>query len=67
MAVEQGKKVLVSLQKKFEVDDHDFSKFSLTPRVALVIDIPQTVDGSFYQRDVFVGLKENAFEPSAHD
>ena len=63
-AVERGKKVLVSLQKRFEVGDHDFSKFSLTPSVALVIDIPETVDGSFYRGDVFVGLKENAFEPS---
>ena len=54
----------MSLQKRFEVGDHDFSKFSLTPSVAFVIDIPETVDGSFYRGDVFVGLKENAFEPS---
>ena len=32
--------------------------------MALVIGIPETVDGSFYRGDVFVGLKENAFEPS---
>ena len=38
-AVECGKKVLVSLQKRFEVGDHDFSKFSLISSVALVIDI----------------------------
>ena len=54
----------MSLQKRFEVGHHDFSKFSLTPSVALVIGIPETVDGSFYRGDVFVGLKENAFEPS---
>ena len=61
-AAERGTQVLVSTKMKFEVRDHDFS---LTPSVCLFIKIPETIDGSFYQGDVFVSLKENSFEPSS--
>ena len=64
-AAECGKQVLVSTKTKFEVGDHDFSKFSLTPSVCLMIEVPETIDGSFYRGNVFVGLKENSFEPSS--
>ena len=30
-----------------------------------IIDIPSTIDSSFYCGKVFVGLKENAFQPSS--
>ena len=63
-ACERGKQVLVSLKTKFQVSDHDFSKFSFSPSVALLIDIPEQIEGSFYRGDVFIGLKENAFEQS---
>ena len=53
------------MKTKFQVGDHDFSKFSLTPSVCLLIELPETIDGSFYRGDVFVGLKENSFEPSS--
>ena len=46
--VEHGRQVLVTLSKKIAVADHDFTKFSLTPSVNFIIDIPSTIDGSFY-------------------
>jgi len=62
--VERGKQVLVTSSKKLAVADHDFTKFSLTPSVSFIITIPDSILGSFYTGRVFVGLKENAFQPS---
>lgn len=64
-AVERGKEVIVGVKQKMVVSDHDFTKFSLTPSVCVLIDIPETIDGSFYQGDMYIGLKENAFQPSS--
>lgn len=63
-AVERGKQVLVGLNNKMQVGDHDFTKFSLSPSVNFVVNIPDDVDGSSYNGQVYVGLKENCFEPS---
>ena len=50
--------------KKLAVVDHDFTKFSLISSVTFLIDIPKNIaDESFYSGMIFVGLKENAFEP----
>lgn len=62
-AVERGKRVIVGLNQSMEVGDHDFAKFSLTPSVNLDVEIPEDMDGSFYDGQVYVGLKENAFQP----
>ena len=48
-----------------QVADHDFTKFSITPSVSLSIDIPTSIEGSFYRGQVYVGIKENSFEPSS--
>ncbi len=64
-AVERGKQVLVSKDKKLVVADHDFTRLSLTPSVAMVIDVPESIEKSFYRGRVFVLLKENAFQPSS--
>ena len=40
------------------------TKFSITPSVTLKVDIPEDIGQSFHLRQVFVGLKENAFQPS---
>lgn len=64
-SVERGKKVLVALNRSFEVCDHDFTRFSLIPSVTLLIDMPDTIDGSWYDGEVFVGLKDAVFEPSS--
>lgn len=60
-AVERGKAVIVGLNEKMVVADHDFTKFSLTPSVNFVIKIPETIEGSFYRGKVYVGLKDSTF------
>ena len=62
---ERGRRVLVSRGSSFEVGDHDFSVFSLIPSVCLLVDIPPSVESSWYTGSVLVGLKEAAFEASS--
>ena len=64
-AVERGKAVLVGLNEKMVVGDHDFTKFTLTPSVNFFIHIPETIEDSFYRGKVFVGLKDSTFEHSS--
>lgn len=64
-SVERGKKVLVSVEKSFMVGDHDFTRSSLTPSVALFIEVPKSIDGSFYHGKVCVGIKDSVFEASS--
>ena len=64
-AVERGKRALVKVGASFEVGDHDFTKFSLTPSVTLINEIPTDISGSWYSGRVFYTLKESAFEPSS--
>ena len=45
--------------------NHDFTKFSFSPSVSLVVDIPNSIDESFYDGQVYVGLKNNVFETSS--
>ena len=42
--------------QSFEVCDLDFTRFSAIPTVLLKIDIPTTMDGSWYEGQVYVGL-----------
>ena len=56
-AVERGRQVLVGLDTVFQVADHDLSRFTLTPSVIFASDIPYSIDGSFYEGQVHVGLK----------
>ena len=51
--------------KKFAVVDHDFTKCSVIPSVTLLCDVPETIDGSFYRGQVFVGIKDAILEPSS--
>lgn len=45
--------------------DHDqLSKGSITPSVALHIDIPESIDESFYQGQVSVWVNDAVFQPS---
>jgi hypothetical protein len=53
------------MDRKFAVADHDFTKFSFSPSVHFIIDIPEDIEGSFYTGIVNVGLKENAFQASS--
>ena len=65
-AVERGKSVLVATDVVYAVADHDFCKLSLTPSVTLQANIPESIDGSFYEGKVSISLKENCFEPSSN-
>ncbi|CAB4028704.1 Hypothetical predicted protein [Paramuricea clavata] len=64
-AAERGRRVLVRDGASFEVGDHNFTKFSLVPSVALVNGIPSALEDSWYCEQVIVTLKEGAFEPSS--
>ena len=64
-AVERGKQVLVSLHRKLAVADHDFTKASVIPSVAMICNIPPDVTGSFYAGQVHIGVKDAIFEPSS--
>ena len=64
-AVDRGKAVLVGLKEKFVVGDHDFTRFSITPSVNFVVDVPESIEESFYHGRVHVGLKTSAFQPSS--
>ena len=54
---------LYPLTKVFEVCDHDFTRFCLIPTVLLHVNIPCTIDGSWYDGQVHIGLKGAVFEP----
>ena len=56
-SVDREKKVLVSVNKPFMVGDHDFTCNLLTPSVALFIEIPESINGSFYHGQVCVGIR----------
>ena len=64
-AAERGRQVLVSTAQSFEVCDHDFTRFSLIPKVVLQVDIPYTIECSWCDGQVHVGVKEAAFVPSS--
>ena len=60
-AVEHGKQILVRLNERMVLGDHDFTKYTLTPRVNLLVKILETMENSFYRGKVFVGLREVLF------
>ena len=64
-AVEGGRQVLVGLDTVFQVAGHDFSRFTLTPSVTFAIDMPNSIDDSFYEGQVHVGLEDSVFEASS--
>ena len=47
-AVERGRRVVVGLNRKFQVADHDFTQFSLVPSVTMVCDVPESIQESFF-------------------
>ena len=60
-AVDRGKAVLVGLNEKLVVGDHDFTRFSITPSVNFEVNIPETIEETFYHGRVHVGLKDSTF------
>ena len=57
--------VIVGLNERFVVGDHDFSRGSLVPSVTIKIDIPEQVDDSWYKGSVNICIKEAVFQPSS--
>lgn len=51
-AAERGRRVMVSVSNSFEVADHDFTRFSLVPSVCLFIDVPESIEESWYRGKV---------------
>ena len=64
-AAERGRCVLIAAGSQFLVADHDFTTFSIIPSVILHLAIPNDISGSWYNGEVFVGLKDGALEPSS--
>lgn len=64
-AVERGREVIVSMNETFVVGDHDFTRFLLIPSVVLVVNIPNSFEGSWYSGQVHVGFKDAVFKPSS--
>ena len=64
-AAESGQRVIVSLKEEFQVGDHDFTRFSIIPSVIFCVDIPESIEGSWYDGQVCVTLKEAVFQPSS--
>ena len=64
-AAERGRQVLVHSSTSFEVGDHDFAKFTITPSVCFLVDIPDSIAGSWYTGKVHVLFKDTTFEPSS--
>ena len=54
--MERGKQVLVGLNEKMVVGDHDFTKLTLTPSVNFLVNIPESMEETFYYGRVFAGL-----------
>ena len=64
-AAERGLRVVVSKNESFHVGDHDFCKFSIVTSVSLLIDIPESMEHSWYEGQVYVAYKDAVHEPSS--
>ncbi|CAB5367427.1 unnamed protein product [Rhizophagus irregularis] len=64
-AIERGKQVVVTTHETFAVSDHDFTKCSLISSVMMICNIPDNIEGSFYQGHVNIGLKDATFQISS--
>ena len=45
--------------------DCDFTKFLIIPSVSFIVKIPEMIEGSWYEGEVFVGYKDAVLEPSS--
>lgn len=61
----RGKKSVTHADVQNVAADHDTSaKLKLTPSVTLQVEIPDTIDGDFYNGQVMVTVKDTIFQPS---
>jgi len=64
-AAQKTRRVLVGKNAVLVAADHDFTRCSLIPSVALMIDIPEHSHESFYQGQAHVTLKNAIVQPSS--
>ena len=64
-AAQKTRRVLAGKNQVLAAADHDFTRCSLIPSVALMIDIPQHSHESFYQGQAHVTLKNAIVQPSS--
>ena len=64
-AAERVRRVIFSLHEEFQVGDHDFTRFSIIPSVIFRIDIPKSIEESWYDGQVCVTFKEVVFQSSS--
>ena len=65
-AVARGKKVIVGLQERFKLSDHDFTKVSVIPDAVLIHDIPDVENGESHgngEDEIFDGIEEGKSKP----
>jgi len=63
-AVEREKQVIVSYNKSFIINDHDFTKCEIISNMIIFYDISAFIEESFYQGKVYIELKDLIFQPS---
>ena len=59
-AAERGRQVLQAARSRFLVGEHDFTKLSIIPLVALQLNIPNDISESWYSGKVNTGLLRKA-------
>ncbi|GES85898.1 hypothetical protein GLOIN_2v1880501 [Rhizophagus clarus] len=64
VAVERGKKVIVSKDITFAVADHDFTKMGIISSVIMICNIPESINGDFYEGKIHIRIKDPIFQPS---
>ncbi|GBC01005.1 hypothetical protein RclHR1_40280001 [Rhizophagus clarus] len=64
-AIECEKQVVITTHKIFTVSDHNFTKCSLIPSITMICNILNNIEGSFYQGQVNIGLKDATFQASS--
>ena len=55
-AAERGRRVPVRQDEYMTVGDHDYTKFSLTPSVVFIIDVPEEISESWFSGRAFLCL-----------
>ena len=64
-SAERGRRVPMIDDQILAAGDHDFTKCGIIPSVVFLIDIPKEICDSWYTGEIFVVLKDSAYEPSS--
>jgi len=64
-AVEREKKIIVSRDTTFAVADHNYTKTGIIPSIAMICNIPESINSDFYAGKVCIRLKDPIFQPSS--